>query len=753
MYKPHAQQSIAITIQGTVQGVGFRPFIYRLAQSYQQTGWVMNSHTGVEITLTGDSIKQTQFLAAISKQSPVGSDIQSLSSRTIPQQNFADFQIKSSQTQGDYSHFVLPDLSPCPDCLTELFNPNSRFYRYPFISCCACGVRYSIMQAQPYDRIRTSMTDFELCTDCLSDYHNPDNRRFHSQSIACPQCGPVLYSNDGIKNNEHALNLAIKALQNGQIVALKGVGGYQLLVDATQTKAVQRLRDKKQRPAKPFALLLETLKHAQQLCHISPQAEKALCSPASPIVLLPKKIHLNLTDVIAPENEMLGIMLPASPLHQLISHTFGKPLVATSGNLPSQAICTTEADACQQLGEIADVFLHHNRTIIHGLDDSIVRPLHQYNTVFRRARGYVPKPLSIAKKLPKQLALGGHKKNTLAISTGAQLILSPHIGDLNSLSNQTQRQHIETSLCAFYHVNAQQIIHDAHPDYHSSQIALASHLEKKAVQHHQAHILACMAEHSLQPPLLGFAWDGAGLGDDQTIWGSECFSVDAQGFQRRASFHPFPLVGADLAAKEPRRAALGILYTTFGDVLFAENHADILKHFSTTELNLLRPALQKNLNTPLSSSMGRLFDAVACLLDLSSFNAYEGQAAMLLEQAAQHSTSKEYYPFDNDLTDQCLKIDWRPMIRALIADIPHHNKSLIAAKFHNTLAKSILFIAQSHRYTDIVLSGGCFQNALLVKQCAQILENSGFSVYTHKDIPPNDGGLAIGQLYAATLTG
>ncbi|MBL4883130.1 MAG: carbamoyltransferase HypF, partial [Planctomycetaceae bacterium] len=458
------QSARLINISGYVQGLGFRPFIYRLAKKHQQNGWVANENSGVRIWLEGRNSQQEQLLTDLQHQLPAFAHIEHLTSQTQALENFADFQIKSSHHQGDYSAFVLPDISPCPDCIAELFNPNSRFYHYPFISCRQCGPRYSIMQQQPYDRQHTTMADFQPCSTCWHDYHAPENRRFHAQTIACEHCGPQLQllnpQGELLHSQHNALLEAVKHLQQGGIIALKGIGGFQLLADATQEEAVQRLRDRKNRPAKPFALMLKDMKSIKAICAVNAIEQQALRSSASPIVLLNHLANRLITQTVAPNNTQLGVMLPSSPLHHLLAYYFAKPLVVTSGNRSHEPLCTDTQQALDQLADIADFFLSHNRKITHGLDDSVVRNINNQVVNLRRARGYVPLPISIDKKLNAALAVGGHSKNTIAISHGQQLILSQHLGDLNSLASQQYFQKTLTTLTDFYHTKPKILLHD-----------------------------------------------------------------------------------------------------------------------------------------------------------------------------------------------------------------------------------------------------------------------------------------------------
>lgn len=748
------KECLTIEVKGFVQGLGFRPFVYRLAKLHQQNGWVSNTNMGVSITVEGAALQQQQFLFDLQNQLPPFAEIQSLSIQQKKLENFDSFQINISSTDGKHSAFVLPDISPCPDCISDIFNPQSRFYRYPFTSCCFCGPRYSIMTQQPYDRIRTSMAEFTVCSECQLDYSSPENRRFHSQTIACPNCGPQLslLDNDGnsLFQYEQALSKAIEFLKQGKIIATKGVGGFQLVTDATNSQAVEELRLRKQRPAKPFALMVENLASAKKLCQINKTEERALISHASPIVLLKCLNFTYVADAVAPNNTSLGIMLPASPLHHLLVHDFGNPLITTSGNRMNDPICVTDQQALDRLGDIADFFLTHDRAIIRPLDDSIIRSINNKPVVLRRARGYTPSPVTISESFPDTLALGGHMKNTVAINQGNQLILSQHIGDLDSANSQQQYQQTIADLQTFYSTMPSSVVHDLHPDYHSSIVASQLGKNKILVQQHHAHILSCMAEHDLQAPVLGIAWDGTGLGTENTLWGGECLLLTSQTFKRYAHFRSFPLLGGDKAVKEPGRCALGLLYEVFLDECFENKNLDFLSAFTDQELNLLKQSLTKQLNTPYTSSVGRLFDAVSSLLGLCHINQFEGQAAMLLEQRASTIHTNECYPFKL-MEGECIIIDWYSTIKTLLIDINKKNRNLIAAKFHNTLAEIMVEIAKRSQQKNIVLSGGCFQNAYLTERCAEKLKTAGFTVYTHEKIPPNDGGLALGQLYTLTM--
>ena len=647
---------------------------------------------------------------------------------------------------------MLPDISICPDCISELFDPASRFYRYPFTSCCHCGPRYSIMHAQPYDRGTTSMSGFELCLACKEEYQCPENRRFHAQTLACKDCGPTIslldHNGNRLAEREQALQTAIQVLRDGKILAIKGIGGYQILADARNQFAITTLRKRKNRPHKPFALMLSTLGAVHELCFINRQEQFALTSPATPIVLLNRRPDADIEDLVAPKNSLLGIMLPYSPLHHLLLNDFDAPVIATSGNRQNEPICINQEQALNSLQGIADYFLTHNRDILRPLDDSIVRLLGSKMTVLRRARGYTPAPVTLKQSIPETLAVGGHLKNTVAISRGNQVILSQHLGDLDSVASRQQFEKTLADMLQFYQVKPSRAAHDLHPGYSSSQYASKLGIDNIPVQHHYAHILSCMAEHGIQPPVLGISWDGTGLSSNNELWGGEFLLITEHGFDRFAHLRTFPLPGGTKAIQEPRRAALGLLYELFADNLFKFKNIPSLQSFTEQEIKILKSALNKQLNIPPTSSAGRLFDAVASLTGHCQINSYEGEAAIKLESTAISSFSNLSYPFHIRQGSPMI-IDWQQTIASILDDFSQDRNELIPAKFHNTLAEMMLSVAQLADQSNIVISGGCFQNACLVEKVLQRFQGTGFNVFQHEKIPPNDGGLALGQLIAS----
>ena len=776
-------QRLRLTVGGAVQGVGFRPFVYRLAQELGLTGWVCNGAAGVVIEVEGGRSPLTQFLSRLQQDLPPHALIQQIEQAWLPPLGDRTFAIHPSRS-GSNTALMQPDLAPCADCCREMNDPTHRRYRYPFINCTHCGPRFSIMTALPYDRPHTTMGQFQMCDRCQAEYDDPGDRRFHAQPNACSRCGPhlELWSPDGqvlasaqMPGVADPLGLAAQAIGQGQIVAVKGLGGFHLLVDAHSPDAVARLRQAKSRPHKPFALLYPDLETVRRHCTVSDLEAELLQSAAAPIVLLPRCGTDDLAPGVAPHQPYLGIMLPSTPLHHLLLAAVGRPVVATSGNLADEPLCTDEQDALQRLDHLVDCLLVHNRPIARPIDDSIVRVMAGQAMVLRRARGYAPLPVPLAECKDAAdaplLAVGAQQKNTVAVivptsAVSANAMLSQHLGDLDTVQAVDGFAAAIATLQDLYGLQFRAIACDAHPDYRSTQFAQQfaqqqSGLPLISVQHHYAHALACMAEHDLLgQSVLAVTWDGTGYGLDGTIWGGEWLHITPAGWERVAHLRPFPLPGGDRASREPRRAALGLLYGLFGDSLFESNQAialPLLAQFSAAELAVLRSMLRRSVNTPLTSSAGRLFDAIAALLHLYPHTTYEGQAAMALEHKATQLTtdnladaaySFEFYP------GQPARIDWAPTLQAILADMqagivdPH-----IAARFHNTLVAIIVEVAQRLRRTfptaDIVLAGGCWQNRYLTERTIAHLRAVGFTPHWPRQIPPNDGGIALGQLMAA----
>jgi hydrogenase maturation protein HypF len=759
-----SRQRLSLNVRGAVQGVGFRPFIYRLAHELSLTGWVNNSLRGVSIEVEGTREQLQVFQKRLELEKPPRSQIHRIESAWLPPVGYTEFTIRTSETELDIgerkfkSAIVLPDLATCPECQREIFDPSDRRYRYPFTNCTNCGPRYSIIAALPYDRSRTSMKNFQMCPKCQAEYDDPRSRRFHAQPNACPHCGPQLelWDRDGkvIASGDRALWEATTEIQRGKILAVKGLGGFHLVVDARNPEAVSQLRWRKQRPHKPFALMYPSLDLVQSDCIVSELEANLLRSPEAPIVLLRKKAELKFPcDFVAPDNPYLGVMLPYTPLHHLLMSSWQFPIVATSGNLADEPICINESEALERLGNIADLFLVHNRPIVRPVDDSILRVMGDRPVILRRARGYAPLPINSAIPSPnpptKILSLGSHLKNAIALSFEGQIFLSQHIGDLATVPAFEHFQRVISSLSDIYEFQPEAIACDAHPDYLSSQFAqkLGQQLDIPVipVQHHYAHVLACMADNRITPPALGVAWDGTGYGLDGTIWGGEFFQIASTDWERIAHFRPFSLPGSDMAIKQPRRAALGLLWEMFGAEMRKISSLKPVQAFSPQELTTISTMLSRRLNAPLCSSVGRLFDAIASLLGICQQASFEGQAAMALEFMLDNPELDGHYEFEL----QGHIINWSPAIAAILDDlerqVPPHR---ISAKFHNTLVEIIVAVAKQSGESQVLLTGGCFQNKYLTERAIQRLKAEGFSPYWHQHIPPNDGAIAVGQAIA-----
>ena len=747
-----------ITIRGAVQGVGFRPFVFGLAKELGLTGWVRNTLGGVSIEAEGTAAQLEAFLLRLDREKPPRSSVHSLESSFLSPVGYRDFSIEASDLSGPAMTTIMPDIAACPECIREIFTAGARRYRYPFTNCTNCGPRFSIIEALPYDRPHTSLRDFVLCPDCRAEYDDPRDRRFHAQPIACPACGPhlELWDNRGrlLAGHDEALQAAGQALREGQIVAVKGLGGFQLLTDARSQQAVQCLRDRKHREEKPLAVLYPTLAMAARDCRISPLEARLLASPEAPIVLLQKALPSvrpsSIAPGVAPGNPCLGVMLPYTPLHHLLMADLGFPIVATSGNLADEPICLDEHEALERLGLIADLFLVHNRPIVRQVDDSLTRIMMGREIVLRRARGYAPLPIRLPAALPALLALGGNQKNAIALVNGREALVSQHIGDLESLPAFTAFRRAIDDLSRLYEIRPQAVACDAHPDYLSTRHAAALGLPLIPVQHHLAHVLSCRAENELAGPVLGVAWDGAGYGDDGTIWGGEFLSVEPEQVCRVAHLRPFPLPGGDKAAKEPRRAALGMLFAIYGSPLFDREDLVLLRSFSPPERATLNTMLTRGLNSPPTTSMGRLFDGVAALAGLCERVSFEGQAALALESALGGLETDASYPLDLCSEASPALLDWEPLVEEVLADVARGAAGgLIAAKFHNALVEAIVAVARLVDIEQVVLTGGCFQNKYLTERAVIRLRAAGFLPYWHQRVPPNDGGLALGQLVAA----
>lgn len=770
---------LRVAIRGAVQGVGFRPFVYRLALRHDLRGWVVNDAQGVFIEVESDDAALTAFLAALELEKPARAFIQSLESTWLDPVGFHGFEIRHSESRGAISALVLPDIALCDDCRAEILDPTNRRHRYAFTNCTNCGPRFTIIDALPYDRASTTMRGFAMCPACEAEYRDPLDRRFHAQPNACPDCGPhvELWRPDGsiVATHERALLDAAAAIRDGAIVAVKGLGGFHLFVDATNADAVARLRSRKHREEKPLALMLASIDDAEAFCTVSPIERRLLLSPEAPIVLIDRRetapvsadgssigagapLAANLAPIaanVAPSSRTLGVMLAATPLHVLLLGEVGRPVVATSGNLSEEPICIDEREAIGRLGAIADLLLVHDRPITRHVDDAIVRVIAGRETMIRRARGYAPLPLPIA-GADRVLAVGAHQKNAVAVAVGGNVFVSQHIGDLATEPAHAAFRGVIASFEKLYETTPTIVACDLHPDYLSTHHAAGLGLPVIGVQHHHAHVLSCMADNDLDGPVLGIAWDGTGYGTDGTIWGGEFLLVprrdapDASTFERVAHLRTFRIPGGDASVREPRRTALGLLYELHGDALFDDRtHADLapLVALDARERGLIAAMLRRGVNAPTTSSAGRLFDAIASIAGIRQRCGYEGQAAIELESAI--VATDDAYPIGLIDHGPTQVVDWGAMIGAIVDDARRGvSAGIIAARAHNALVESMVAVARHVGCDRIALSGGCFQNRYLAERATRRLDDEGFEVYRHQRVPPNDGGIALGQVAA-----
>jgi hydrogenase maturation protein HypF len=872
-----SKQRLRVEIHGAVQGVGFRPFVYRLATDLALAGWVINDTRGVFIEVEGPQANLARFLERVPVEKPPRAIIYSLDSAWLDPVGYDGFEIRHSDEHGAKTVLVLPDIATCADCLAEVFDPDDRRYCYPFTNCTNCGPRFSIIQALPYDRPNTTMRRFIMCPDCQAEYENPLDRRFHAQPNACPVCGPRLAlfarspmddeddkaprrRDEGrtrrspewgrtedergslaegrfplvvgpwpwVAEGDDALRRTADALRNGQIVAVKGLGGFHLMTDARDAATITRLRERKPRRDKPFALMARDLKQARTLCEISPQAEALLTSPEAPIVLLRRRPGAPVAEEVAPGNPTLGVMLPYTPLHHLLLRELDFPVVATSGNLTDEPICTDEREAIKRLGHIADLFLVHDRPIARHVDDSVTWVVQGEPRLLRRARGYAPLPILVSRPLPTILGVGAHLKNTVALSVDRQVFISQHIGDLETPEAMAAFERVIADFLRLYEATPVAIAHDMHPDYLSTRWAQEQRLDIGywrfgnvqspispglpaspswpgqgagnpqypissaesppaypparpgrargqaisliPVQHHHAHLAACLAENGIEEPALGVTWDGTGYGTDGSVWGGEFLLGDAADFTRVAHLRPFRLPGGDVAIKEPRRVALALLWELYGEAVLDREDLAPVQAFRPTERRLLAQMLSRGLNAPLTTSAGRLFDAVAALVGLQQQVTFEGQAAMALEFTVDVGV-EDAYPIVIKTTKPRLG-GTKPRTGGTKDEAPHRRdegptteagidpppfggpagSSLVLdwqPMIHNALVDAILAVAQAVGEPRVALTGGCFQNRLLTERAARRLNDAGFQVLLQRQVPPNDGGISLGQVVVA----
>jgi hydrogenase maturation protein HypF len=754
----HAHEARRLQVNGIVQGVGFRPFVYQLALHHGLKGEVANTSSGVSIHIEGPCERIRAFESDLTEKSPPLAHIVEVTGRPENFQNFTEFRIAPSRGGAAMATLISPDVAVCNDCLQELFDPADRRYRYPFINCTNCGPRYTIIDDIPYDRPKTSMRHFVMCARCQAEYDDPLNRRFHAQPNACPVCGPQVSLWDARRReirSEDCLAAAAELIRQGKILAVKGLGGYHLAADALNGPAVARLRQRKLREEKPFAVMSPDLDSIRSYARVEAADERLLLSIQRPIVLLRKKIPHRLAEEVAPRNLYVGAMLPYTPLHHLLlGHGF-PALVMTSANRSEEPIAIDNDDAFVRLADIADAFLIHNRAIYLRSDDSVVRRAAGELRYLRRSRGYVPVPVFLKQTLPPVLACGAELKNTICISKGDKAFISQHIGDLENLATYEFFQKTVAHMQRILEVRPEVIACDMHPDYLSTRWAEEqADIPKVKVQHHHAHIVSGMAEHQLDGTVIGVSCDGTGFGPDGTVWGGEVLVADARSFERAAHLACVAMPGSAAAIKEPWRMAVSYLKDAFGEGLWGLE-LPVLREAGVDKVRLMLEMAAKRINSPLTSSLGRLFDGVAAIAGLRARVNYEGQAAMELEMAAV------------DETGSCYEVAWEdgfpcrilpaPIIRGVVADIGKGlSVSTISVKFHNTLI--LMFrdlcelIRRQHGLNRVVLSGGVFQNARLLTGLIPALADRGFEVYSHRLVPTNDGGIALGQALIAAQT-
>ncbi|WP_340695787.1 carbamoyltransferase HypF [Hydrogenobacter thermophilus] len=740
---------LKINLKGAVQGVGFRPFVYRIATELGLKGWVINDSSGVEIEVEGKEEVLQKFLLRLSEEKPPLSHIYSQEIEYLDDAGYNTFEIRKSKGEGRKEVLVLPDIATCDECLRELFDPADRRYLYPFINCTNCGPRFTIIEKLPYDRPHTTMKLFTMCEDCHKEYEDPANRRFHAQPNACHMCGPwlSLYGSDRrlLGERNEALRLLIKALMDGLIVAVKGIGGFHLMCDATKEDTVKLLRKRKKRSEKPFAVMFRDIQQVNLYAEPTEFEKALLLSPERPIVLIKKRKEL--APSVAPALKRIGAFLPYSPLHHIILSSLDFPLIATSGNLSDEPIVKDNEEALERLSAFADMILIHNRDIKRRCDDSVVKVVGGVALPVRRSRGYAPMPIKLPFKLSRKvLALGGMLKNTFAIGFDDTVILSQHIGDVENIETLKSFECMVFDLMELYEFEPDVVVCDMHPRYETTRwgevFSQAKGIPIIKVQHHYAHILSCMAERGIKEDVLGIAWDGTGYGEDGTLWGGEFMVCNYGNYDRVFHIKPFRLIGGEKAVKEPRRVALSVLFELYGKEVF-DMEIETVRSFTNMELANLYNAWIKGINSPYSSSVGRLFDAVASIIGVRHTLSYEGQAAMMIEDLY-NPLVRDHYTFSLERSH----IDWRPMFYDLIKDT---DREKIPSRFINTLAKVCLEVSLRVGIENVCLSGGVMQNDPLVSKIKELLTERGFKVHTHQRVPPNDGGLCLGQAVYSSL--
>ncbi|MFN4132170.1 MAG: carbamoyltransferase HypF [Caldimicrobium sp.] len=750
------KKAYQIVVRGIVQGVGFRPYVFNLAKICHLTGWVKNTQKGVEIRIEGEEENLKKFIDLFPQRVPSHAKIFSLFIEEVPLSHFEHFVILKGERANQVEFDLLPDLGICEDCLRELVDPTDRRFEYPFITCTLCGPRFSVIESLPYERENTTMKYFPLCERCREEYENPENRRFHAETTACPLCGPKikLYNAQRIliAEDRKALFRAQKAIEEGKILALKGLTGFHLIARADDSLVIEILRNRKLRKKKPFAVMVKNISEAEKYVFLSEKDKELLAAPMAPILILPSKGNLpyNLNEGL----KELGIFLPYTPLHYLLLKDLPFPIICTSGNLSEEPLLFENDEAFEKLSKIADLFLVHNRPIKRPLDDSVIKKSGSFYIMVRRGRGYTPLPLHLSFEVNKPiLAVGAHEKNTIALAFQNKIIVSQHIGDLDKVEVLARFKKTIEDFLELYKINPLIIVADYHPFYASTKWAIQWGNERGIpvvfVQHHIAHLYSVLAEEGInEGKFLGIAWDGTGYGLDHTIWGGEFFYLNGTQYNRVYTFRPYKLLGGERAIKDIRRTALSILLEIFGEEAL-NLPLPFLKTFEEKEILFLFKAWKEGINSPLTSSVGRLFDAVSALLALCYNNTYSGEAAMRLESLYSWDIKEN---FEFEVLDN-FYIDWEPMFKGILDDLKKRKEpNIIATKFINTLARVVLDIAERVSLNSICLSGGVMMNSPLVQRLEELLTKKGFSIYKNKNFPPNDGGLSLGQAYFTALS-
>jgi hydrogenase maturation protein HypF len=773
-----ARQSLklaSISVRGIVQGVGFRPFVYGLAVKHKLRGWVFNTSEDVKIEVEGEAEAIKQFERELETKAPPLAHIENITIEYHPPCGYKNFEIRQSQAQEGKYQLISPDIATCQACLDELLNPGDRRYRYPFTNCTNCGPRFTIIEDMPYDRPKTTMRYFQMCPQCQAEYDNPRDRRFHAQPNACPKCGPrvELVDNRGkLVTKSNPIAAASQLLEEGKIVAIKGLGGFLLACDATNDTAVKTLRQRKKRSSKPFAIMVTDVDEAKRHCYVSPEEENLLTSPQSPIVLLKWREDSSGSREVAPNLQFLGVMLPYTPLHHILLRDTGRPLVMTSGNLSEEPIARNNDEALRRLSGIADYFLIHNRDIYSRYDDSVAIVERGTSQLIRRARSYAPYPIRLPFKTRQVLGCGAEEKNTFCLTKDNYAFLSQHIGDME---NMETLEHFDSTISLYkrlFHVEPEIIAHDLHPDYLATKYARElseSGIKLIPVQHHHAHIASCLADNGLESPVIGVAFDGTGMGADGNIWGGEFLVADYRNYKRAGHLEYLPLPGGAVAIRRPYRTAIGYILALLGEnalntviatlneVKGKQSQLASIGQVTEVEIEVIKRQIERKINSPLSSSMGRLFDAISALLGIRGEIDYEGQAAVELEMAAyDYAHVQESYPY-RIVEDEGIRIvRLKDLLSAVIEDLLQGiSKGRVSVKFHNTVARMINemchLIASETGISQVALSGGVFQNRLLLRKTVSLLESNGFQVFTHRQVPCNDGGISLGQAVIANF--